>query len=69
MVKTPPFHRRGLGFDPWSGKILLATWHYQKKKKKNTVNIAEPEKYQMHRLVRTKLLNFQKKKKIKNGFM
>ena len=33
VVKTPLFHCRGHGFDPWSGtKIPHATWHGQKKK-------------------------------------
>ena len=38
MVKTPCFHCRGHGFDPWLGtNIPHATQHSQKKEKKNQV--------------------------------
>ena len=36
MVKTPCFHCRGSGFNPWLGtKIPHTTWYSKKKKKKN----------------------------------
>ena len=47
-VKTPCFHCRGHGFDPWLGKIPHASWSGQKKKKKKE----EKERKKLQVLVR-----------------
>ena len=43
VVKTPCFHCKGCGFDPWLGKNLHAMWCGQKKKKNQTVPTRETQ--------------------------